>query len=592
MPRPPLPAAAAALLLLAAVPARADLIRFIDGTTTEGTVTQSPGSVKIKGYKGKTRTFPASEIKFVEKGELSWDVAARMAREIPADASDSLFIEKRLEIARYLKERKQYAPEIEELERKEYEQVLRKSPDHEEARLGMGHVKWGKWWFKNEKDRDQFRKTARPEEMEPLGYVRYRKTGLWEVKEDVEAIEAGKVKHKGRWMTEDEKRIADGYVKDDKGNWVFAKDLKDRESAEEAEKSLGEKPPTVTSSEHFRFISWLPAGETAQMKELAEKAYAWVRDAYGYPLSAENEGGEVFIGDPIDVFALLEDGRKNKWLDSYGPRYGIPPNIIEYKKGRTGASWHSLGPVPHFISSGAPAEKNRQRDKEADLYTVGSNVTSMIGRIVLDRIRGGQQMPWLSEGTGLVTEIRFHETADCCYVSMTKYREEVADKAGSKAKYFDFMKQQTAAGLDRPMRQIFTLELNDLDWADSVKSWSFIEFLLAKYLGEWKQLVRRPFPEVEFITPAHVDAAIKAKIPKDPLAAAQAASKGAKPKDEGPLPTEPIRVSGPGAVEVTEESKEQRAIRAAQAEAWLGLCIQKPLDELESEWRAWIATRQ
>jgi hypothetical protein len=54
--------------------------------------------------------------------------------------------------------------------------------------------------------------------MEPLGYVKYRKTGMWEVKEDVEAMDAGKIRFKGKWMTEDEKKAAQGYVKDEKGN--------------------------------------------------------------------------------------------------------------------------------------------------------------------------------------------------------------------------------------------------------------------------------------------------------------------------------------------------------------------------------------
>ena len=582
-------AAAAALLLAGAVPARADLIRLIDGNTIEGSVSRRGNNVKVKVYKGKTRTYPASEIKFVEAGELSWDVAAKMVRDIPADASDGLFVEKHLEVARYLAERKQYSPDLVELEKREFDLVLRKSPDNEEARLGMGHVKWGTWWFKTEKDRDQFRKTAPAEQMEPLGYVKYRKTGMWEIKEDIEAIEAGKVRFKGRWMTEDEKKEAEGYLKDEKGGWVFAKDLKDSQRAAEVEKTLGEKPGTVTSTAHFRFISWFPVGETAKMKDTAEKAYEWVRDAVGYPLSAENEGGEVLFTDPVDVFALGDGARKDRWLDTFGGGYGYDASSIEFY--RKGSAWHRLQPVPYFVSSGAKGEKNRQRNLEEDFYQLGTHVTSMVGRIVLDRIRGGQAqtMPWMTEGMGLLTEIRFHETADCCYVTETKYREDVADKAGSKAKYYDFLKSQVNAGLDRPMRQIFTLDLNNLDWADSVKSWSFIEFLLAKYLGEWKQLLRRPFPDVEFITPAQVDAAVKARIPKDPLAAKE--SKG-KPKDTGPLPTEPIRVSGAGAVEVTKDTKEAWALQAAAAEAWLGLAIKKPLDELENEWRSWLSTKQ
>src|SRR5690242_3838363 len=167
-------AGAAAGLLLAASPARADLVLLHDGKTVEGKATLSSKKYSVKGYKGKSTTYAESEVKFVEKAECSWDVAARMVKEIPADASDELFVAKHLEVARYLKERRVYCPEMAELEGKEYEAVLKKAPDNDEGHAGLGHVKWGQWWFKNEKDRDAFRKgDARSSNaiMEPLGYV-------------------------------------------------------------------------------------------------------------------------------------------------------------------------------------------------------------------------------------------------------------------------------------------------------------------------------------------------------------------------------------------------------------------------------------
>lgn len=578
-----LPTAAAMALLAAGSPARADLVRLIDGKTIEGTVSRSGNNVRVKGYRGKSWTFPASEVKFVEAGELSWDVAARMVRDIPSDASDGLFVEKHLEIARYLKERRQYSPELEDLERKEYDLVLRKVPDNEEARLGLGHVRWAGMWFKGEKERDQFRKTAPADQMEPLGYVKYRKTGMWELKEDVEAIEAGKIRYKGRWMTPDEKKEAEGYVRDEKGNWVYAKDLRDRQRAEEVEKTLGEKPSTVTSSDNFRLISWYPVGETAQLKETAEKAYAWVRETVGFPLAAENEGAAPLFTDRIDIFALVDGKRKNTWLDTFGPGYGYDAAALEFY--RKGSGWHRLSPVPYFVSSGRETEKNRQRDPEEDFYRVGSHVTSMVGRIVLDRIRPGQTQPWMTEGMGLLTEIRFHETADTCYVTKTEYREDVANKAGSRAKYYDFLKQQVQAGIDRPMRQIFSLDLNNLDWADSVKAWSFLEYLIARHLPEFQQLMRRPFPMVEEITPAHIEAAILARRAKE------AGGSAGPSKEEGPIPPAPVRVSGPGAITVTDGSKEQRAVQAAAAEAWLALALKPGLDALEKDWKSWLMTK-
>jgi hypothetical protein len=584
------PAAAAALLLsaLAASPARADLVGLRDGKVIEGKVSKSGGKITVKGWKGKSQTLAASEAKYVEEGECSWDAAARMAREIPADASDALYAEGHLKIARYLNERRKYCPEMEDLERKEYELVVKRVPDNEEARLGLGHRRWEKWWFASDKELEKFRKGEPPARMEPLGFVKYRKTGLWERPEDVEAMEAGKVRFKGRWMTEDEKKEAEGYVRDEAGGWVLRRDLEDRKRAAQIEEALKEKPVTVTSSRHFSFVSWLSLVETAKLKELAEKCYAEHRKLLGAPVPREEEAaGEDLFTQPLVVYALVSGERKNKWVEQFGKAYGWSDEVVNHRTEK-GSGWHSLAPEPYLLSSGSRTEKNRGRDEDQDVHNARSTMTSQIGRILLDRVRGPSQAAWLMEGNALLAEIRANETADCCYVSMTKYREDVANKAGSKAKYFDFMREQSMAGLDRPLRQIFTLELNDLDWADSVKAWCFLEFLVENHLEEFRQLVRAPLPEVEEILPAHVEAAILAKKAKDPAAEAP----GKKPKDEGPPPTAPIKVSGPGAQPVTEGSNEERAVRGAATEAWLQAALKKDILVLEGEWKAWLMKKR
>jgi hypothetical protein len=578
-------AGAAAGLLLAVPPARADLVLLHDGKTVEGKATLSSKKWTVKGYKGKSTTYAESEVKFREPGECTWDVAARMVKEIPADASDELFVAEHLKVARYLKERRVYAPETVELEMKEYEAVLKKAPDNEESHAGLGHIKWGQWWFKNEKDRDAFRKgDARSSNavMEPLGYVRYKKTGMWESKEDIEAMEAGKTRFKGKWMTEDEKKAAQGYVKDEKGGWVLARDLTARKAIEDVEKQLGEKPTTVTSSRHFLLITWLNTGDTAQLKELFEKTYEDHRKLLGVPAPKEEEGDDDMFPEPITVYVLVDGNRKNKWVETYGKNMGWPPDLIDHRT-KQGAGWHDAGPAPYMLSSGDPGEKNRARNEDGDMQVARSTHTSQIGRLILDRMRGGNHPAWLMEGNAFLAEIREAETADCCYASMTKYREQTADKRGTKARYYDFMKAQISNGLDRPLRQLFTLELNYLDWADAVKCWSFLEYLVFTYPDALHQMVKAPMVDVEEILPAHVEAAVKAMKPKDPAAALPG-----KPKDDGSLPTGPIKVSGPGAMAITEGSKEQRAVAGARSEAWISKFVGKDLDALETEWRLWI----
>ncbi|MHC4820938.1 MAG: hypothetical protein ACYTDX_04370 [Planctomycetota bacterium] len=568
--------------------AKADLLKLIDGEYVEGSVKfdKRKNKYSVKPYKGKKKTYPASEVKYHEKGDLSWDVYKDMTRGMK-DLAPEEATAKWLEAARYIKDRLQYCEDIVELEHKAYEKVLKLDKDNDEARRGLGHVQWAGKWFPTEEKRDRYRKTAPKEEMEALGFVKYRKTGLWEKKEDIEAIEAGKKKYQGQWMTEDEIQEAKGYVKDDSGRWVYARDLANAERTTEVAEVLGEKPGTVTSSDHFRFVSWFPVGETAKLKELADKSYTWYRENLGIPLSSGGEGGDVvdlFGGEPVEVFLLISKQRKDKWLDTFGVAMGMDQKALEFYK--KGGGWHRRSPTAYFVAAGKKTEKNRERDAEEDFHQAGSSITSMIGRITLEMVRRGRVHPWMGEASGFLVEIRFHETADVNYVSATEYREQVADKAGSRAKYFDFMKTQISNGLDRPFRQIFTMELNRMDWADSMKAWSLLEFLIAKYPDQYRQLMHSPMPNPEWITPEQVQAAIDGEKHKDPSKEDKAK------KDEGPAPDDKIRVSGAGAVQVTEKSKEQRAIRCAAVELWLEQLLGKDLDSVTSEWKAWILAKR
>ncbi len=572
--------ATACLLVLPSV-ARADLVRLIGGEWVEGKAQQGrDGSVKIKGYKGKAYTYPASEVKVIEPAELSWDVYAKRLRAISPTATDDEWVEEHLKLTRYLQERMQYCADLKELVDKEYDTILRKAPECEEARVGLGHVKWAGKWFKSPADRDKYRKSAPAAEMEALGFVKYKKTGLWEVKEDVEAMEAGKEKYQGKWMTPDDVKIAKGYVKNEKGEWVYAKDLRAQQRGKDVDEKLGEKPETTQVSDHFLFVSWHDASETAQLKDLAERAYAWwLKDVLG-ETPDDGKPRAVFDGE-IEVFAVVDPKRKEKWLDTFGRDFGYGDEVVDHRK-KHGAGWHGVVP-PHFFISGKETEKNRPRNPEEDYENTAGSVASMVGRILLDASRGVQSPPWLHEANAFLTEIEFHESADHAYVSKTQYREQVADKQGSKTKYLDFVKTQVQQRLDRPFRVIFTMDLNRLDWADSMKAWSLLKFLLAEHRAKFREMLVTPMLQPEFITPAQIEAALVGAKPKDP-----AELKDFKAKDEGAVPTANLILMGPGAITVLPDSKEDRARRGAYSEAWLEAGIGKPITDIENDWKTWI----
>ncbi len=568
-------AAAACALLLLGGGARADRIGTIDGKVYEGTVTRGRDAISVRLRDGKTVKVPLSEMKYHEVAELSWKVFERMRAAVAADAPD--FVQRQMELAVFCRENL-----LEDLMRKCYEAVLQKEPAHREAHLGLGEVEFAGRWFKNEKGRDDFRKSAPADAMTAAGFVKYK--GLWTLKEDADRLEKGLKLYRGKWMTEDEIQEVKGFVRGKDGKWLYEADVKASTRTGEVEKILGEKPPSVMVSPHFRFVSWFPVGETARFKEKAEKAYAWIRKEFGLKVARnpEDEEDDLF-SDPIEVFALVTGERKDKWLDAFGPGYGFDAAAIDWH--RKGVGWHRLTPGPYFILGGSKTEKNRGRSAEEDQAHAESQLTSMVGRIALDRIRGGQAgMDWLGEAVGFLTEIQFNETADCCYVSQSKYREEVVNKSGSRAKYWDFAKAQMVKRVDRSLREIFCLELNRLDWADTIKAWAFLDYLRTRYAKEFRSLMQAPFLQPEEITPDQIRAALNAVRPKDPADAAKPDPRRKK-EAETPVPEAPIRLAG---AQITEGSREERAVRSAACELWLKVALGKDLPAIEAEFKDWV----
>ena len=129
----------------------------------------------------------------------------------------------------------------------------------------------------------------------------------------------------------------------------------------------------------------------------------------------------------------------------------------------------------------------------------------------------------------------------------------------------------------------------DERWKVAPPSMTFLEFLNASYRTEFLALLKAPLLQVEEISPAHIQAAIDAKVSKDPAAAA---GDGSKPKERGKAPDHPVKVSGPGAQQVTEGSPEERAVKAAVAERWLADAFKRDLATLEKEWKEWILKKQ
>jgi tetratricopeptide (TPR) repeat protein len=126
----------------------------------------------------------------------------------------------------------------------EFEKVIRIDPDHMDARCELGYVrKEGKWLTEEEyrlsegyvKYNDRWVLKEEAEKLE-AGYVKYRDE--WVLKEELEMLKKGFRRLEGEWVSEEDYYKARGYVKYDK-KWVTpeqAEKIKKRDEEREVRK--------------------------------------------------------------------------------------------------------------------------------------------------------------------------------------------------------------------------------------------------------------------------------------------------------------------------------------------------------------------
>jgi hypothetical protein len=156
-----------------------------------------------------------------------------------------------------------------------YERALALDSDQAEANEFLGNVNFeGEWMTPAERDKRLADHEA--EAMRAKGLVRYK--DQWVTPEDRTQLLDGKVKHNGIWMTPDQVKEAQGFVKFG-GKWVKKDELEIQKLLGPARRAtgLGERL-AVHMTDHYAILGDLPPAQLEILGKTMEKLYAeWLK---------------------------------------------------------------------------------------------------------------------------------------------------------------------------------------------------------------------------------------------------------------------------------------------------------------------------
>lgn len=332
--------AAAALLLVALGEVRADTVFLAGGGEMRGEIIEeTPTQVVIRKPSGLTTTIRKDEIARIERDRNpAQEFQARWKALNPADANGFY------ELGRWAQQKS-----LPDLAKQAWNRAITIDPDHAGAREALGHRKYKGRWY------------------DEAGYKK--------------AVE-GLVQWNGQWVTPDEKdKLEQGFVKNEKGEWVRKEDLErqelERKAEEERERqrlAAGSKPASPASG----------GGQPGDPKG----ASASVAPPRGKPVEIEPEDTSWY-DDHTTVMSWDEACKKpyesrfytiyTSIKPEYAKRYGLMMDVYSLKYRRVFDAEHNIrGPIPKgkiYIYPDQESFKRAERvgDGVGGFYQPGQN---------------------------------------------------------------------------------------------------------------------------------------------------------------------------------------------------------------------------
>jgi hypothetical protein len=461
-------------LLLAVVPAHADILHLKDGRKLEGKILEETSTqVKIRLRFGGPMTVSRREIERIEKVKLPEDIIAeKLAALDPADADAHWQLAQEAKKKRLRKQFKSLR-----------EKVLSIDPEHEGANLDLGRVRHDGRWMTPE-ERDGLLASAEEAEKAAQGLVKYQ--GRWVSKEEKDALERGLVKHDGRWMSLKEAKEAQGFVRYKKG-WVKKSELEGIALRDSLVEAAG-VPLTVATTERFIVMTVYPKKDTEQFARDCQKAYAEFSGIFGVS-AKERLFDDPFTSGPRErrchIVILEKDLQYQKFLDGLLRWHKELNKVLHPKRVglmRKQKGFYLVDPDCWVVGYQFPYPKKTMRH----------TVVHKLSHVMLMRWHfKGMAWPgwWLVEGLGQMQEINAFGRCDT-YCVTTGYGQKDPGEKWVGESWKATCKRMVTSGGDRRLSDVMLKALNELEPYDLVKCWSLVHYLVALDKQKFVRLVR------------------------------------------------------------------------------------------------------
>ena len=421
---------------------RADVIRLKSGVKVVGKI-RNPDSdpLVIETLFGEER-IPRSKVAGVEIRPTPWELFDKKY-----EKADRKNLQDLLDLLDWAKdpERKPY---LGSRLRKLYRRILRLDKDNEEARRGLGYVKWkGEWISKAEARRRR------------------------------KEIEAERARAEAAKKAEEEKLARLKRAEGDVGLQVEMNKERDRGDEKKLEDALGTHLNVATSKRISIAAPFEKEGIVALL-EVGERAISQVCKDLGLK-PTYNPGRAGYRGvyhhyyvSPSDRRAMLEYIR-----DTFG---GISNAFFKYLMRSRMSGLSANAGTPYAV---AVLHRGINR-KDVLLHNLGHCIAGSLGG-------SGRIPPWLQEGFGMYMSIRFLGNTGTTCTTITKYAADMEVAKKHEAGTWPLLaREQVTKGFYPRFVTLCVKKLNRLDAKDLARSWSICRFLMDKHPKKFRNYMR------------------------------------------------------------------------------------------------------
>lgn len=426
----------------AAARVEADTVHLKSGGKLVGEiVAENDASIEVRTKFGVQRISRA-DVARVERGDTPGEELKKKLSELSPSDANGVY-----ELALYAREHRLT---------KEFQALLEKTveidPMHAGANELLGRIKY-KGKYVTPEERDRLEAEARREQMLAQGLVEHE--GRFVTPEEKEKLEQGLVLRDNEWISADDAKVRDGFVKV-ADQWIRGEDHWVNETRREVSTAV-ERPLRVEVSDHVAVYSDIEGDFTTKLIALLEKGYQNFAREFG----AGNELAWLG-GKRVDIFAFKTRFQYEKFVTWAGSFRGLGADWGERAKRVVSvygfAQW----------SMGATYMANRGGSLTA------AQCANMLGHILINRYRfeGKALPPFFDESFAAMFEFDLLKKNAVFTLGSGRYERSLQKdelKFFEDGQWIEALRESMRTLADTPLEQAVRRDFSDLIQMDVAK---------------------------------------------------------------------------------------------------------------------------